>query len=266
MNNYKTIEEMAAEWGITQRHIQNLCRKNMIEGAIKRAGAWFIPDGTHNPAKNTKSGDRPFVFVGTKKQIFNNAIMLFTQRGYENVSMNDITAAIGIRQSALYNHFKSKQELLDTIYGFFQYHYLSSRPSLDDVTAMLRAESLLNVIKKGFFYEFDAGIRPQMVDIAMLIIQRSTMDEAAAKLCRSLLHGEGINFIEDCLNIAVDIGRIAPADTRSISLLINSIRLQTLFLVLIHTPREFLERHMESEQILIRHVTRLVTDLKQIDE
>ena len=74
MFSYKTVEEVAVEWGITLRHIQNLCREGKIEGAEKRAGAWFIPDNTLNPEKKAKADDKPYSFVGTKKKIFDNAI------------------------------------------------------------------------------------------------------------------------------------------------------------------------------------------------
>jgi len=260
--NYKTIEEKSSEWGITQRHIQNLCRKGLIAGAIKRAGAWFIPDETPSPVKNTRAGDKPFMFVGTKKLIFNSSIRLFTQKGYENVSMNDITAAIGVRQSAVYNHFKSKHEILDTIYDFFKYNYMASRPNYADVESLFRTDSLYDVIINGFVYEFDEEARPQMVDIAKLIMQRAVIDATAANLCRSLLLEEGIKFVEDCLNMAADIGRIAPVDAHTMSLLINSIRLQTLIWVILNPPPEDIVRRLEDEKKLFMYIAGILTDLK----
>ena len=41
-----------------------------------------------------------------------HARRLFARHGYEGVSMRDIAGALGIRQSAIYNHFPSKQHLL----------------------------------------------------------------------------------------------------------------------------------------------------------
>lgn len=70
MQNYKTVEEKAGEWNITPRHVQYLCRTGRVEGAIKRAGAWFIPDDAPAPVKNTKKSNvyviKDFKFVGTK--------------------------------------------------------------------------------------------------------------------------------------------------------------------------------------------------------
>lgn len=48
----------------------------------------------------------------TKAELLDRSRELFARHGYEGVSMRDIAGAIGVRQSAIYNHFGSKQELL----------------------------------------------------------------------------------------------------------------------------------------------------------
>jgi len=263
MNNYKTIDEMTTEWSITQRHIQNLCRNGKITGSIKRAGAWFIPDDALNPAKNTKSDDKPFRFIGTKKTIFNNSVRLFTEKGYENVSINDIAASTGIRQSAVYNHFRSKQEILETIYEYFKYYASSNRPGVADVQELLMTGSLTDIITKGFIYSFEDEVRPLMVDISKLIMQRVTTDERASHIFQAMLLEDGINFVEKYLDIAVDMGRIAPLDTHAMSLLINGIRLQTFVFTLLNSPRETVLRQLEYEKILYGYAAALITDLRQ---
>ena len=49
---------------------------------------------------------------GTKAAIGDAALMLFAQRGYAAVSVRDIADQVGIRQSAIYNHFPGKQAIL----------------------------------------------------------------------------------------------------------------------------------------------------------
>jgi AcrR family transcriptional regulator len=50
--------------------------------------------------------------TNTKDDLRSHARQLFARHGYEGVSMRDIAGAVGIRQSAIYNHFPSKQHLL----------------------------------------------------------------------------------------------------------------------------------------------------------
>ena len=42
-------------------------------------------------------------------------MLLFSQRGYYGTGMEDIAAEVGLRASSLYNHVRSKQELLAAI-------------------------------------------------------------------------------------------------------------------------------------------------------
>ena len=53
--------------------------------------------------------------IGTKEKILLQALSLFAKRGYDGASMSDIAAPLGITKAALYKHFKSKQEIFDSI-------------------------------------------------------------------------------------------------------------------------------------------------------
>ena len=51
----------------------------------------------------------------TKERILQEALKLFSQKGYIGTSMNDIAAKLGVTKAALYKHYASKQEILDSI-------------------------------------------------------------------------------------------------------------------------------------------------------
>ncbi len=53
----------------------------------------------------------------TKERIIFESLNLFSQKGYEGVSMRDIAAAVGIKGASIYNHFKGKEEILQAIYA-----------------------------------------------------------------------------------------------------------------------------------------------------
>ena len=51
----------------------------------------------------------------TKEKILKHALKLFSTKGYKATTVRDIAGAMGVKQSALYNHFKNKDEILETL-------------------------------------------------------------------------------------------------------------------------------------------------------
>lgn len=51
----------------------------------------------------------------TKKMILKKALELFSESGYDAVSVGEIARAVGIKAPSLYNHFPSKQAIFDAI-------------------------------------------------------------------------------------------------------------------------------------------------------
>lgn len=51
----------------------------------------------------------------TKRKIFNTAIKLFAEKGYDNSSVEDITAIAGVAKGSLYYHFSKKEDIFDML-------------------------------------------------------------------------------------------------------------------------------------------------------
>lgn len=51
----------------------------------------------------------------TREIILQEALNLFSSKGYAAVSMRDIATAVGIRASSIYHHFSGKQELFEAL-------------------------------------------------------------------------------------------------------------------------------------------------------
>jgi AcrR family transcriptional regulator len=68
---------------------------------------------------------------GTKARIQETALDLFVQQGYEKTSLREISDRLGITKAALYYHFTSKQELLQSI----------TQPLLDGLERILAEET-----------------------------------------------------------------------------------------------------------------------------
>lgn len=53
--------------------------------------------------------------MNTKEKILNSALNLFSKNGYNAVSVRHIAAEVGIKASSLYNHFESKNDILNEL-------------------------------------------------------------------------------------------------------------------------------------------------------
>lgn len=53
--------------------------------------------------------------MDTKQRILDEALTLFSERGYANVFVNDIAEKVGIKAPSLYKHYKNKQAIFDAI-------------------------------------------------------------------------------------------------------------------------------------------------------
>jgi AcrR family transcriptional regulator len=51
----------------------------------------------------------------TKEIILDVSLKLFSSYGYKSTTVRDIAKEVGITQSGLYNHFKNKEDILDTL-------------------------------------------------------------------------------------------------------------------------------------------------------
>lgn len=65
----------------------------------------------------------------TKDIILFKSLKLFADRGYDGVTVRDIAAEVGIKQSSLYKHYKSKQEIFDTLVDKMQSRFKDASTS-----------------------------------------------------------------------------------------------------------------------------------------
>ncbi|WP_407415444.1 TetR/AcrR family transcriptional regulator [Methanobrevibacter sp.] len=57
--------------------------------------------------------------MNNKEKIFHVSIDLFSKYGYDGVSVRKIASEVGIKESSIYNHFKSKESILDSILEYY---------------------------------------------------------------------------------------------------------------------------------------------------
>lgn len=65
----------------------------------------------------------------TKEIILFESLKLFADNGYDGVTVRDSAEKVGIKQSSLYKHYKSKQEIFDTLVDTMQTHFADASTS-----------------------------------------------------------------------------------------------------------------------------------------
>lgn len=69
--------------------------------------------------------------MSTKKKILDEALTLFSEKGYANVFVADIAGAVGIKAPSLYKHYKSKQDIFNAILEEMKASYDKQAQSLN---------------------------------------------------------------------------------------------------------------------------------------
>lgn len=82
----------------------------------------------------------------TKQLIIDAALELFSVQGFEATSVGQIADAVGIRKSSLYSHFKSKEEILDTLIESLSEEYDNNAP-IANSGAEFSAEAIITQVQ-----------------------------------------------------------------------------------------------------------------------
>ncbi len=109
----------------------------------------------------------------TKELIRGAALKLFSDRGYDGVGVRDIAKEVGIRESALYKHYNSKQEIFDSVISNMENVYEREAASFQ------LPEEMMPVINGG-------EIQENLVKMCMLMFEIYLKDERGAQLRRML--------------------------------------------------------------------------------
>lgn len=151
---------------------------------------------------------------GRKWDIFISAVYMFAENGYDNVTMKDLAERNFIQAPAIYNHFKSKGSLLETMFEFYHTNWLADHPKLDNVMAAI-PESSLDEIFAMLMYQFTEEIQPLMDRIMLVASRLTTADPGAYRLVREHIFQQPAKFLSSVFQELINCNRIKPFDIDS---------------------------------------------------
>ncbi len=197
----------------------------------------------------------------TKEKILHTALKLFSEKGYDGVGVREIAREVGIRESALYKHYSSKQEIFDSIIIIMSERYeqeITTYQLSEQISASLtKSEAMESLIKMctlqiSLYMKDTTGCQLRR----LLAFEQVKNTELGKKFSRLILDG-GLDQIAAIFTELVNSGSYRKADPY-----VMAIQFYSPIYLLInqydHQPGgyekvlEFFEKHVMQFDILYR--------------
>ena len=148
----------------------------------------------------------------TKNRILQVSLDLFSLRGYSSVSIRDICGKVGIKESSVYHHFKSKQDIFDVLCNSFT-ETLYALPQAFSV----EMQKVTSVKDEEFIFVCQSFVNDYLMNekinkfIRMLIIEQGT-NVQAAELYHRVLFDDAVAGQKVIYQWLVGIGFLKNSD------------------------------------------------------
>ena len=118
-----------------------------------------------------------------KKEIIMATLELAANKGLGNVSMNMIADKVGIKKPSLYNHFASKEELVEAMYQFLREEAKkNANVGAMDYTVIFAGKSALEILRMMVGGYFCMNQQEHMLNFYKVIYSERSIQPMAAKI------------------------------------------------------------------------------------
>jgi AcrR family transcriptional regulator len=141
------------------------------------------------------------ISLDTRSNILKTALLLFLEKGYKDVSYQDLVKKTGLSKGAIYHYFASKEELLNAVFDMFSE---SSRQPVavapeDQVKDYASFKKLYADIKIGQLNDFKAFLGADLVSFNwVLFCLEAIAANEQLRVTISELSKLEIKFLERC--------------------------------------------------------------------
>ncbi|MDD1763123.1 MAG: TetR/AcrR family transcriptional regulator [Methanobacteriaceae archaeon] len=162
---------------------------------------------------NTRSNK---VSKPTKERIFDVSLDLFSQKGFDAVSVREIAREVGIRESSIYNHYKNKEAILTAIMEYFvaELSQSSLNEEVGDELISQGPEVYFKVGAEKFISQVNT---PKMEKIWRLVSIELNHNEKIRNFFKKDLLEVPIDSWENVFRIMIEKKLIKPFDPRMLA-------------------------------------------------
>ena len=150
---------------------------------------------------------------GTKEKILKVATTLFSELGYKGASVRKIATKVGIRESALYNHYKNKEEIfLEVAKDIFSSPFSLNSDEIRDLA--MRGKPLLQKYTMQYkMLTFDKNNENMFRLLMIELMQNKSLREQFM----SEFHDKNIKLLSEGFFVMMQNSIIKPGDPMMIA-------------------------------------------------
>jgi len=154
---------------------------------------------------------------GTKEAILDSAIELFSQKGYTETSMREIAVLAGIKPGSIYNHYASKQEILERMLDIYEASTVSSSFYNFDRLDRLAQSPSVDRIMECLVTRFEKKDMPRARNILYIILHEQYRNDIVREYVRERFMVRNEEYIRSILDRLMDAGAIEPLDSVAVA-------------------------------------------------
>ena len=117
-----------------------------------------------------------------KKEIIYATLELASEIGLRAVSMQMIAERIGIKKASVYNHFASRDEIVEAMYTFLREKSKAANGGAVDFESLFSGHSLKEILTVVVDSYKELCASPEMFAFYKIIMSERTMDKKAAEI------------------------------------------------------------------------------------
>lgn len=149
--------------------------------------------------------------IETRHKILEEASLLISQYGFDNVSIRQITKQVGIKESSLYNHFVNKDAILESLFTYFVENHGTVRPPEEELDELMLVMQPEEIFKHIVFY-FGKHINPILENTAMIITNEKYRNARAAEIYYRYVVNDASAYFERLIRKMIDRGMFKEVD------------------------------------------------------
>jgi AcrR family transcriptional regulator len=159
--------------------------------------------------------------ISTKEKILDASINLFSQKGFYETSIREIARATGIKTSSLYNHFPSKEAILDAIFEYYKTEISKTKPQGEPVQDW-SFDRMRDKFKESFRIRNQILSEPRMEAITRILWIEMLRNPKARRFYREWYFDENRDSCTKHIRSIQKTGLLGTHDPETVSALLNA--------------------------------------------